>query len=78
MKNLTIKQKIVLEAIEYFIKENGYSPTNRELSNMLKCSPSLVFQKLLILEEQGYIKTTTGKARSIVVLKPIDNLENII
>ena len=29
---LTIKQKMLLEAIEWFINEYGYSPTNRELS----------------------------------------------
>lgn len=73
MELLTIKQKTVLEAIEYFINKNGYSPTNRELSNLLKCSPSAVFKKLLILEQKGYIKTTCGKARSIVVLKRLDN-----
>ena len=33
---LTIKQKMLLEAIEWFINEYGYSPTNRELANILK------------------------------------------
>lgn len=69
---LTIKQKMVIEAIEWFINEHGYSPTIRELSNMLKCDPHTVFAKLLILEKKGYISTINGKARTIKVLKTID------
>ncbi|MEI3530099.1 MAG: HTH domain-containing protein [Bacilli bacterium] len=69
MTKLTIKQKQTMEAIAYFINTNGYPPTTAELSKMLKVSPSAVFKKLMILEEKGYIKTTIGKARSIVVMK---------
>lgn len=69
MNKLTIKQKQTMEAIAYFINTNGYPPTTKELSKMLKISPSAVFKKIMILEEKGYIKTTIGKARSIVVMK---------
>lgn len=69
MSKLTIKQKQILEAIAYFINTNGYPPTNRELATLLKCDVNTVFKKLMILEEKGYIKTTNGKARSIVVMK---------
>ena len=48
---LTVKQKMLLEAIEWFINEYGYSPTNRELANILKCDVNTVFKKLLILEQ---------------------------
>lgn len=58
-----------MEAIAYFINTNGYPPTNRELATLLKCDVNTVFKKLMILEEKGYIKTTNGKARSIVVMK---------
>lgn len=72
MKRLSIKQLQVLECIEWFIKENGYPPTQRELADLLNCDKNTVFNKLLILEERGYIKTTIGKARSIKVLRSID------
>lgn len=69
---LTIKQKQVLEAIQYFIHKNGYPPTLKELATLLKCDVNTVFKKMLILEEKGYIKTTNGKARSIKVIRGED------
>lgn len=72
MKKLTIKQKQVLEAIEWFISKNGYSPTLSELAMLLKCSTRPVFEKLMILEEKGYISTINGKARTIKILKGCD------
>lgn len=73
MDKLTIKQKMVLEAIEYFISENKYPPTTREISKLLKKNHSNIFNQLIQLENKGYIKTTPGKARSIVVLKGIND-----
>lgn len=72
MKTLTVKQKIVLEAIEWFIKENGFSPTIRELAELLKSDVHAVFEKMLILEKNGYISTVNGKSRTIKVLKSVD------
>lgn len=70
---LTIKQKMLLEAIQWFIDKNGYSPTIRELASLLECDTRPVFDKLMKLEEKGYIKTTNGKARSIQVIRGVDN-----
>lgn len=73
MSNLTIKQKIVLEAIEYFINENGYSPTVQELCDLTgNKSKATVFNKLMQLEEKGYISTKNGKARTIKILKGVE------
>lgn len=70
MKKLSIKQLQLLEAIAYFINKNGYSPTVEELCELVgNKSKATVFNKLMQLEEKGYIKTTIGKARSIVVMK---------
>ncbi len=69
MKKITIKQLQVLECIEWFINKHGYSPTIRELAELLKSDNKAVFEKLLILEKKGYIRTTNGKSRSIVVIK---------
>lgn len=69
---LTIKQKMLLEAIEWFINEYGYSPTIKELANILKCSEPAIFKKLLILEDKGYIKTKNGRARTIQIIKEVE------
>lgn len=69
---LTMKQKMVLEAIEWYIKKYGYSPTNRELANLLRCDVNTVFKKLLILEDKGYIKTKNGQARTIQIVKKVE------
>lgn len=66
---LTVKQKQVLEAIDYFKKNNYISPTYREIANLLNCDVSTVFKKVLLLEKKGYIKTINGKSRTIVIVK---------
>ena len=66
---LTVKQKQVLEAIDYFIENNQISPTYREIANLLNCDVSTVFKKVLLLEKKGYIKTINGKSRTIVIVK---------
>jgi repressor LexA len=54
---LTKKQKKVLNAIEEFIFEKGYSPSIRELGKKLGLSsPATVHNYLLALEKKGYIK----------------------
>ena len=72
MKKLTIKQKKVLEAIKWFIEHNGYSPTIREIAELLDSDTHAVFEKMLILEEKGYISTKNGKARTIKILKDVE------
>lgn len=64
---LTKKQKEVLCAIESFIKENGYTPSYREIAEVLGlASPSTVHQHVQALCEKGVINTgDDGSARSI-------------
>ena len=76
MRKITIKQLQVLECIEWFINTYGYSPTIRELAELLKSDNKAVFEKLFILEKKRYIKTTSGKARSIVILKGVNESDN--
>lgn len=66
-----MKQKILLDAIEYFIDENGYSPTVSELAEMLEQSRGPVHEKLILLEEKGYITTKPGKPRTIKVIRHV-------
>ncbi len=65
-KRLTARQKKVLRAIESFILEYGYSPTIRQLGELLGiASPSAVFKHILSLEKKGYLKRIKGKVRLI-------------
>lgn len=66
---LTIKQKMVLEFIEWFIDEYGYSPTYQEIADSLHSHPDNVFKKVLILIDKGYLTQVNGKQRTIRVIK---------
>lgn len=72
MKKLSIKQIQVLEAIEYFINQNGVSPTYREIASLLNCDVRQVFEKVSLLEQKGYISTINGKARTIKIIKKVE------
>jgi SOS-response transcriptional repressor LexA len=76
MVKLTIKQKVVLEAIEWYIKEYGISPTVREIAKLTNTTSHPTHEKLLKLEELGVISTINGSARSIRVLIPLEEIEN--
>lgn len=72
---ITVKQKMVLEAIEYLVCKNGISPTYREIADLLKCNVRQVFEKVMLLEDKGYISTINGKARTIKVIKEVEECE---
>jgi repressor LexA len=61
-KKLTEKQEKVLEAIEDFVLTNGYSPTIRQLGELLDiANPSAVFKHILSLEKKGYLERDRGE-----------------
>ncbi|MFC2168144.1 transcriptional repressor LexA [Acidobacteriota bacterium] len=60
-KELTEKQKKVLEAIENYFLAYGYSPTIRQLGKLLDMTnPSAVFKHIVSLEKKGYLKREKG------------------
>lgn len=66
MKDLSKKQKQVLDCIISSIRERGYPPSVREIGRELGLSsPSTVNSHLDSLEELGYIRREAGKSRSI-------------
>lgn len=70
MKELTVKQEVVLNAIKDFIDKNSFPPTCKELKNMLGySSANSITGYLDLIEKKGYIKRTPSIARSIVVLQ---------
>jgi repressor LexA len=61
-KKLTEKQEKVLKAIEDFVLANGYSPTIRQLGELLDIvNPSAVFKHVLSLEKKGYLTRDKGE-----------------
>ena len=66
---ITKKQLAVLEFIENFTEENGYSPSYREIMAGLGLSSvSAVAEHVDNLVAKGIIKKNPGEARSLLVL----------
>lgn len=68
-EKISYKQKLVLECIENFIEERGYSPTYRELADILHCDINTVYKKVVILMYKGYVVSVNGKFRTLQVVK---------
>jgi len=69
---ITIKQRLVLECLDNFIKEHGYSPTYQELADRLHCDVNTVFKKVCILIDKGYVSQVNGKSRTLKVIEKYD------
>lgn len=68
-KNITEKQKKVLEFIYETIKSSGYPPTLAEIKEMLGVSSNQsVLNFLTSLENKGYIKKEENTARGLKIL----------
>lgn len=67
---ITECQKEILLAIVKFQKENGYSPSVRELAEITeRTSPATIHKHLKNLKDKGYITYEPKKVRTIKVLK---------
>jgi len=63
-RELTNRQKKVLEAVKNFIRKHGYSPTVRQLAKILSIpSPSAVFKHLSSIEKKGYLRKEKGEIK---------------
>lgn len=73
-RDITKKQKVVLDDIERHIREKGYGPTVREVCQHLGLSsPSTVHVHLKALEEKGYIRRDPMKSRSITLTYSVED-----
>ena len=68
-KGLTESQAKVMKTISDFINENGYSPTAKEISEILHITQTSVFEQLSRLEKKRYITRQKGAARTIGILE---------
>lgn len=68
MEPLTKKQQQILEYIDLFITNNGYSPSYRELaSNFNLSSVATVAEHINSLRNKGYLDCKSKQARSITL-----------
>lgn len=71
MKNITDRQKELLQFIVKQIREHSMPPSISEMAEFLKVKSKNAVAKLLnALEDEGYVKTN-GKARGITVLQSL-------
>jgi repressor LexA len=76
MEPLTKKQEEVLTSIKKYIAKNGYSPSVREVCEMMNLSSTAtVFVHMRHLMNKGYLKQTDNKFRTLEVLVPNEYLE---
>ena len=67
---LTEKQERLYETIRDYILENGYSPSIRELCELIGVrSSATIHYGLGILKRKGYIEYKPKRSRTIVILK---------
>ena len=69
MKELTKKQKQILDFIKTYMVSHGYPPTIREIGTAVgSSSPATIHAHLANLEENGYIKKQNSKNRALELL----------
>ena len=66
IRPLTRKQRLVVDTIRAFVRENGYSPSVRELGDTLDLAPATIQQHLDVLQAKGFINRT-GAAHGITL-----------
>ena len=76
MEKLTKKQEQVLTCIKKFIAEHGYSPSVKEVCDLMNLSSTAtVFVHMRHLMTKGYLRQTDNKFRTLEVLVPNEYLE---
>ena len=70
-RELTDRQRLIMESIRTNIETKGYPPTMREIGAAVGlASPSSVKYQLQVLEEKGYLRRDPVSTRAIEVLDP--------
>lgn len=68
-KNLTKRQKQILDFIAEFTADNGYAPSLREIGEHFQLSsPATIHAHVRSLKQKGLLKTSFNQARSIKII----------
>ena len=73
----TPRQGQFLAFIYYYTKLNGLPPAEHEIARHFGISPPAAHQMVVTLHRRGLIERTPGKARSIRVLLPREQLPDL-
>ncbi len=77
-RDLTPRQRDVLQAIEGFRQEHQYGPSVREIGRVIGLGPSGVQHHLTVLRQKGWLSGATGQARTSVVRAPAPPVIEVI
>lgn len=66
-KRVTDKQRLVLEYIQGYAVDNGYSPAIRDVASHFECSVKGAYDHVVALEKKGLIERSKNRSRSILV-----------
>jgi|ERR1700677_4842756 len=70
MSAITRRQKEVLNHIECFIAEKGYSPTLAEIGKDIGLSTTTIHKHLTNLQRKGFLKRGFHESRSVEMTVP--------
>ena len=76
MKEITERQKEVLNYISAFTEENSFPPTVREISTHFGISLRAIQDHLAALQKKGYLSESNKRSRSIKVLSDLREKES--
>ncbi len=67
-KELTKRQRQVLDFIIDYVRDSGYPPTVREIASAFSMSSKGAYDHLVAIEKKGYIRRDPAKPRAIELL----------
>ena len=76
-RRYTEKQGQYLAFIYHYTKIHGFAPSEADMQGYFGVTPPTIHQMVLTLERNGLIERTAGKARSIRLLLPRDELPDL-
>jgi Mn-dependent DtxR family transcriptional regulator len=74
MPDYTQKQGQYLAFIHYYTTVNRRAPAEADIQRFFNVTPPTVHQMILTLEKSGFVSKEQGKARTIKVLLPPDQI----
>lgn len=76
---LTKRQKEILAFLNEYLKERGYSPSLDEIAKHFGiASLNAIYKHLRVLEERGFIRRLSNRARSITIVEQESVAEQLV
>lgn len=77
MKELTERQKEILDFLSSFIEKNSYPPTVRETAKAFSISIKGAYDHIKALEKKGFIKLQENRSRALEIVSRKENDESV-